>query len=202
MTIATYADLQTAVAGWLHRADLTSNIPDFVTLADNRISNDLRVRQMETTQASTIASGVISVPTNYIELRDAYISSTTPYSNLDRKNANWIYDHYPYRASTGLPVTIAREGSNFIFGPFPDSNYTVTLVYYNRFAALSASTNSIFTTYPGLWLFASLCEAAPFIKDDKRLALWEAKYKYLFELIQKESNDEEYSGSVLTMVAG
>lgn len=157
---------------------------------------------METTTASTIASGVIAVPANYIELKDAYISSLTPYVNLDRKNANWIYDKYPYRASSGTPYFIAREAGNFIFGPFPDSAYVVTLVYYNRFAPLSTAVNSVFTTYPGLWLFGALAEAAPFIKDDKRIGLWEQKYKYIFDLVQKESNDEEYSGSVLTMVAG
>src|SRR5690242_9930704 len=129
----TYSGLQASVADFLHRANLTSVIPDLITLADNRINNDLRHRAMETSTASTIASGVIAVPTNYIELKDAYISSTSPYVNLDRKTANWIYDKYPFRTSDSTPRFIAREGSNFIFGPYPDANYTVTLVYYNRF---------------------------------------------------------------------
>lgn len=202
MSIATYADLQTAVASWLHRSDLASNIPDFITLADNRINSDLRCRQMETSMASTIAAGVLAVPANYIELKDSYISSTMPYANLDRKTAEWIYEKYPYRVADNQPRFIGREGSNFIFGPFPDSNYIVTLVYYNRFAPLSSAVNSIFSAYPGLWLFAALCEAAPFLKNDNRVAMWEGKYKYLFNLIQKESDDEFLSGAVLAMVPG
>jgi hypothetical protein len=202
MSLQTYSDLTGAVASWLHRADLTTYIPDFITLADSRINNDLRHRAMETVQATTIAAGVISVPTNYIELKDAYISNVSPYVNLDRKTANWIYDKYPVRVATSTPKFMAREGTNFIFGPYPDSNYVITLSYYNRFAALSSSVNSVFTSYPGLWFYAALSEAEPFLKNDKRLGLWQAKYREIFELVQKEDADEYLSGAVPQVVAG
>lgn len=196
MALATYNDLLTQAANWLHRSDLTSNIPDFVTLAESKINKALRVRQMETTTASTIASGVIAVPSNYIGLKDAYISSTSPYGPLTRKTAEFIYDKYPYRVADKQPVYIGREGNNFIFGPYPDSNYTVTLVYYNRLAALSGTTNTVYTSYPGLWLFGTLAESAPFIKDDKRVQIWQLKFKELLEAVQDESDDEYYSGDV------
>jgi hypothetical protein len=150
---------------------------------------------METAQASTMASGVLAVPSNYIELKDAYISSTTPYVNLARKSAEWIYENYPYRIAHNTPSFIAREGSNFIFGPYPDTNYTVTLVYYNRLAALSSAVNTVFTTYPGLWLYGALLEAAPYLKDDKRIGIWEGKFAQLFTLVQKENDDEFLSGA-------
>jgi len=38
MSIATYSELQTAVADWMHRTDLTAKIPDFITLAESRIN--------------------------------------------------------------------------------------------------------------------------------------------------------------------
>ncbi len=201
MSLASYSDIQTAVANELHRSDLTTYIPDWITLAESRINKSLRVRAMETTQASTIAAGVIAIPTNYIELKDAYVSSTTPYVNLERKTANWIYDKYPSRSSDNTPKFIAREGGNFIFGPYPDSNYTVTLVYYNRLAALSTGTNSVFTSYPGIWLFGALCESAPWLKNDNRIPVWEQKFKELLAMVQDEDNDEYLSGSTMEMVA-
>lgn len=202
MALATYSDIQTAVANELHRADLTNYIPDWITLAESRINKVLRVRQMETTQASTIAAGVIAVPANYVALKDAYISSTTPYRSLERKTANWIYDSYPNRVADNTPAFIAREGSNFIFGPFPDSNYVVTLSYWNRLAALSTGVNSVFSAYPGLWLFGALCESAPWLKADSRIPVWEAKFKELLSMVQDEDDDEYLSGSVMRMVAG
>lgn len=44
----TYGGLQTAVGDWLARADLTSNIPDFITLFEAEANRTLRTHQMET----------------------------------------------------------------------------------------------------------------------------------------------------------
>lgn len=200
--ISTYADVQTAIASELHRSDLTSYIPDFIQRCESRINAKLRVRQMETTQASTIASGVIAVPTNYVELKHAYLSSTSPYQKLQRKTAEWIYDNYPYRSGEGEPRFIAREGSNFIFGPYASASYVVTLVYFNRLAPISSAVNSVFTAYPGLWLYGSLLEAEGFLKNDKRLPIWERRYQDLMMLIEKEDADEHLSGGVLSVTAG
>ena len=196
MALATYADLLTQTANFLHRSDLTANIPDFVVLAESKINKGLRIREMETTTASTMASGVIAVPANYVALKDAYLSSVSPYGNLTRKTAAYILAKYPYRVADKQPIYIGRQGSNFIFGPYPDSNYTVTLIYYNRLAALSSAVNTVFTAYPGLWLFGTLAESAPFIKDDKRVQLWQLKFKELLDAVQDESDDEYLSGDV------
>lgn len=202
MALDTYSNLQTAIANELARSDLNSYIPDWITLAESRINKNLRVRQMETSQASTIAAGVVAVPTNYVALKDAYISSTQPYQNLERKTANWVYDNYPNRVADSLPKFIAREGSNFIFGPYPASNYVVQLVYWNRLAPLSTATNSVFTAYPGLWFFGALCESAHRLKADARIPMWEARFKELLASVQDEDDDEFLSGSTMQMVAG
>ena len=201
MSLTTYAGIQQAIADELHRSDLSNFIPDFISLGESRINKNLRVRAMETVQASTITAGVIAVPANYVSLKDAYISSTTPYTNLERKTANWIYDNYPNRVADDIPKFLAREASNFIFGPFPASNYIVTLVYWNRLAALSTGTNSVFLAYPGLWLFGALCESAPWLKADSRIPVWEGKFKELLASVQDEDDDEYLSGSTMRMVA-
>jgi len=197
VSLSSYSDLLTAITSWTHRSDLSSYNADFISLGESRINSELRVRAMETTVASTISAGVIAVPSGYIEMKDFYISSTTPYKSLQRKTVNWIYDQYPTRASQGTPAFFAREGSNFIFGPFPDSTYTLTLLYYARLPALSSSVSTLFTNYPGLYLFAALAETAPFLKDDKRVGLWEAKYQELKQRAQDEDDDEDHSGSVM-----
>lgn len=201
MALSTYADVSTAIANELHRSDLTSYIPDFIRRAEAKI-NKLRIRQMETTTASTMSAGVIAVPSNYIELKDAYISSLVPYVNLDRKTSNWIYDKYPTRQADSVPRFIAREGTNFIFGPYPAANYVVTMVFYNRFAPLSDSTNALFSIYPGLWLYGALLEAEGFLKNDKRVPLWQEKFVELMKMAQDDDNDEYLSGAVPSVVAG
>ena len=204
MALVTYSDLTTSIGRWLHRtgdSNLTADIPDFVVLAEARMYGKLRVREMETTMSTVMASGVIAVPTNYVELKDAYITSTTPYGSLARKTAEWIYDTYPDRTATRQPVAIAREGSNFIFGAYPDSNYTVKFVYYNRIAALSGALNGLWTKYPGMWLYGSLLEAAPYLKNDSRMPVWQMKYDEQFASCRRESDSEYLSGGVLEITA-
>lgn len=202
MSISTYGELKTAVAGWLNRSDLTSIIPDLIRLGELRIYRDLRIRPMETALNSTISSGVIAVPSGYVELKYAYID-TTPVGKLQRKDSEWIYFNYPTRAADGQPKFIAREADNFIFGPYPDSTYTIKGIYYKRLDALSDSntTNWFTTNASDLLLWASLCEAAPYLENDERVGLWEKKYDITKSRVQREDDQEDFSGSPLAMTA-
>jgi hypothetical protein len=187
--------LKAEVAGWLHRPDLTAEIVGFIQLAQFRIYRDLRIRQMETALSASIASGVLAVPTGYIEMKYAYIDGS-PMRKLQRKDAEWIYHNYPTRSADAQPRFFAREADNFIFGPYPDSNYTVKGVYYKKLADLS-TTNWLTSDAPDLILFATLCEAAPWTGNEAKLATWEGRYNLAKERVQRQDIDEEFSGSPL-----
>ena len=193
MAITTYPQLQTACKNWLHRADLDANIPDFITLGETRIMRNVKSKDMETAFSDTIASGAIALPTGYIELKFAYLNTTPTYA-LKNMDARFIYDKYPYRSASGSPRYIAREGSTFIFGPYPDSTYTVKGVYYKNLGPVSSSAHALFTNNPDLYLFAALCEAEPFLKNDPRVQLWEAKYDQIKDDINGLRDRESYSG--------
>jgi hypothetical protein len=202
MTISTYAELETALARWLHRANLTAMIPDFIALAEARIYRELRVRCMETQLSAAIAAGVVAVPTGYIEMKHARVDGSSP-SPLTRKDDEWIYANYPTRSADGLPKFFAREADSFIFGPYPDSGYTVKGVYYKRLAALSDAnpTNWFTTDAPDALLYGALCEAAPYCVNDARIPVWEAKFGNVIEQIKREDKNETFSGSPLSMTA-
>ncbi len=200
MSIASYSELKTAVASWLNRSDLTATVPDLIRFGELRIYRDLRIRAMETALSASISSGVVAVPSGYVELKFAYLD-TTPVGKLQRKDAEWIYHNYPSRSAGEAPKFIAREADNFIFGPYPDSTYTVKGVYYKRLDALSDSntTNWFTTNAPDILLFAALCEAEPFLENDERVVLWERKYGQVKDRIQREDDQEEFSGSPMAM---
>lgn len=200
MSITTYAELQSAVSNWLHRSDLTSYTPDFITLAESEIFRRLRVADMENSFSSTMTtSGTIATPSGYLDLKHAYIDGT-PVQWLERKSAKWIYQNYPTRSAERKPSFIAREGSNFIFGPYPDSQYTVVGVYYKNLGPLSTTLHAVFTNNPDLYLYGSLLAAVPFLKDDKRVPLWQAKYEQTLQSAQQKDDKEYFSGSDLRMV--
>jgi hypothetical protein len=197
-TIEDYATLQGALVNWLHRDDLDSEIQGFIQLGENRIYRDLRVRQMETTFSSVIASGSIAVPTGYVEMKYAYVNGS-PMVKMQRKDAEWIYANYPTRSADGTPKFFAREAETLIFGPYPDSAYTVKGVYYKRLTSLSDAnpTNWLTSDVPDLILYASMCEAAQWLQEDDRVILWEKKYDQILQRVKRNDIDEEFSGSPL-----
>ena len=203
MSIENYPDLKTSVADWLSRDDLTTQITDFISFGELRIARDMRLQIMETALSETIASGVIGIPTNYIELKHAYIDRS-PTQWLERITSEKIYHKYPVRSAVGVPVYIAREGTSFIFGPFPDSTYDVRGIYYAKLPALSDSntTNWFIDNAPDLLLYASLLEAAVFIEDDENALKYGTLYVNRKKEIQDQDDQENYSGSVLRTWVG
>lgn len=199
MSITTNAQLETAVANWLHRADLTSIIPDLVMLGEKRIFREVRCRVMESALTGTTSSGLIAVPADYLAIKFAYITGT-PYSKLGRMSASQLYERWPLRTTTGKPVAIAREGANFIFGPFPGSDYTIGGIYYAKPVSIATSDNALFVANPDLYLFAALCEAAPYLKDDPRIPIWEAKLKQIMYQLANEDAEESGSGGGMTVM--
>lgn len=203
MSINTYSTLKTAIVSWLNitTADIASQIDDLVTLGETRIFRKARTRDMEVPLSSTIASGVIALPASYVALKFAYIDGT-PTQRLERRSAEWIYMQYPVRSSEGKPKYIAREGTNFIFGPYADSAYTVKGIYYKRLDVLSSSVNALFSSNPDLYLFACLAESEPIIGRDQRIALWESKFQSILAEVNGEDQAEDHSSGVLQMRIG
>jgi hypothetical protein len=202
MTIASYSDMQDLIARRLKRSNLTNYIPDYIRLAEARIYRELRVRAMETALSDTIAAGVIAVPSGYVELKHARIAGNSPVP-LQRKSDEWIYANYPTRSADGQPKFIAREASNFIFGPYPDSAYTVSGIFYKRLDALSDSNTSnwLITDAPDLLLFASLVEGFKDIRNDQEAEVHEGRYQQTKATVEVEDKNEGFGGSTLAVTA-
>lgn len=201
--ITSYSDLKASIASYLHRSDLTSMIPEFIADGETRIYNDLRVRAMEAAYSEAIASGTVALPSGFLEWKFLYVNGDSALK-LERKDAEWIYTNYPTRSASGKPKYFAREGETLIFGPYPDSAYTIKGRYYKRLAALSDSntTNWFITDAPDLLRSAALIEAAPYLMNDKRIAVWESKYQSTLSRLHSTERNEAFSGSQLRTTAG
>ena len=200
MAIATYSDLQTSIANWLKRSDLTSIIPDFITLAEARIARDLRLRkQVVKTSLSTVAgTQSVSLPSDFLEAENISLSNTTPPGALSVVTPEILDRKYPEAYVTGQPRVYTVLGDKVLFGPTPDAVYTVSLDYYQRWAALSATpTNWLLTNHPNVYLFAALAEGAPYLMEDDRAPLWEAKYQADVQKLQQMDDTALRSGSAM-----
>ena len=201
--ITSYSELKTSIAAFLHRNDLTSMIPEFISDGETKIYNDLRIKAMETAYTATIASGVVALPTGFLEWKNLYVN-TSPIQKLDRKSAEWIYQYYPNRTSQGTPKFFAQDGSNLIFAPYPNSTFEIKGVYYKRLDSLSDSNTSnwFILNAPEILRYAALCEAAPYCRDLAAVQVWEQKYEAIKQRLKNTERREAFSGSVLTMTAG
>lgn len=194
--ITSYATLQTSIAAFLHRTDLTSIIPELIFDAETRIYNDLRIKAMEASFSGTTSSGTIALPTGFLEWKWLYVDNASR-QKLERRDYEWIVTNY--QSAIGPPKFFDRVGEYLKFGPEPESDSPLVGVYYKRLDALSDSntTNWFITNAPDLLRNAALCEAAPYLGDDARIQVWEGKYEAIKSRIERTDKREAFSGSVL-----
>ncbi len=172
MSITTYSELVTAIQAWLmDRTDLASYAPDFITLAENVLNygmgddfQPLRVRDMETVVSLVSATGVATIPTDYLQYRRLVPASGNryPIKYTSPDGADVLYP----TGQAGLPCHFTIIGSSLY--TYPKTSDNVELTYYAKIPALTVSntTNWLLTKAPGIYLRASLMQAAEFIKDD------------------------------------
>jgi hypothetical protein len=201
MSFATYSDLQTSIAGYLARSDLTTQIPDFITFAENRLRRELRIRQMlkSVTTATVSGDSTVELPSDFLQVRD-FVVLTNPITPLSYSSPSALSNDL--RASeVGVPKSYTILANDFLVSPIPDGVYTARLLYYAAPAYLSSSnaSNVFLTTAPDALLYASLLEAEPYLMNDARINTWGSMYDRAITTLAKSDQEGQYSGVPLAM---
>lgn len=180
MSFNTYSDLQSQIANWLSRDDLTNYIPDFIRLFECFAMRKLKVRLQETTTTLTPSSGVATVPSDYLGHRRVTWTGS-PIHELTYV-APPIYAGY-LETGNGTPTVYTIEGSNLRVAPSDDTALTFT--YVQRTTAVESSLNWLYTNHFDAYLFGSLCEANAFNKQVDAAGLWKARRDEAFDEISR-----------------
>ena len=194
----TYAGLQASIAGLLHRTDMASQIVDCIVLAEAPIARDLRIRSQVTSATLSTVAGTqaVAMPTGWLEFENVGLG--LPATNLVYVNIEYLDTKYPENYFAGKPAVYSIEGANLLLGPTPDDVYPITALYYKKYDPLSVTpTNYLLANHPSIYLFAALAEASVYTMDDKRVALYEAKYQKELKDVQDKDDQGQFSGSVL-----
>jgi len=201
MALATYSDLKTTVANYLGRSDLTTQIPDFITLAELRLSRDIRTRRMLKTATATMTANdsTVGLPSDFIGIRDIFIDGTPRYTINYLSPSTFSRD--ARTATSGLPTFYTLRSNEFEFAPKPDSAYTLQMLYYFKPSALSDSntTNEFLANYPDALLYGTLLEAEPYLYNDNRTVVWANLYNQSINSINSSDEESEYAGVPLVM---
>lgn len=177
MAITSYADLQTSIANFLARDDLTAQIPNFIQLAEARINRELETREQEKRVQATLVSGdeYIALPTDLREVREVKLN-TSPLTVLSYASPTGLDTQYSSNGQ-GKPQGYSIVGKEMKVRPVPDSSYTMEIIYIGNVDALSAvSTPTLFIRSPDLYLYGALTEAYVYLLDEQRAAQYDEKF--------------------------
>lgn len=193
MAISNYSDLQSTVANYLHRGDLTGQIPDFISLAEARLNRKLRLRAMENTSTDITTGQTISLPSGFLEMKRLQIVVGGATTSLTYVSPELV------GTNQGQPNSYSLIGDSIYLVPY-GAGYTYVLTYYKRFDVLSSGVNWLITNAPDAYLYGTLVEAATYIKDDAAAAKWGELLRMSIEDLYKADRDDRY-GMALQVVA-
>jgi hypothetical protein len=130
---------------------------------DNPLRSDpLRIVEMETVDTAFALHETVAQPPAFVELFSVLLNS--PVRLLEIVSQRTL-DAYGAQSLGGV-TKIAISGTNFRVKDDP-AGATATLRYYQKLATpTGAAVNAILTSYPDVYLFGCLIEAAVFTQDE------------------------------------
>lgn len=197
MAIQTYDDLKAAVGRWLKRTNLGDAPEDFITLAEAKLNRRLKVRQMRSVLQLTPTSPYVSLPGDYRSaIRVMY--GNTPLRFLSEQMAD------PSMNLGGDFNRYTLIGDKIWILTQVDGKSILTLHYYQQIEPLSDTNTSnwLLEDGPDIYLYASLLEAEPYIKNDQRIPVWQSALEVALRDIGALDDEGQHSGSDMTMEAG
>ena len=194
MALANFTDLKASVADFLNRSDLTTVIPDFITMCEAGFNRELRVREMSVRTQAPIDSQYVKLPDDFLGMRNIDLM-TDPVTPLSYKNLQNL-DIHRRADATGKPLYYSITQNNIEFAPSPDAEYTLEIVYYQKVPALSANTtNWLLDNHPDAYLYGTLMHSAPYLQADERIGVWAGKYQQVINQITTSDENAKFSGS-------
>lgn len=167
MALATYGDLKSSVASWLNRSDLTTQIVDFIAIAEQRIRQDVRVRAMEASATGSLSATTLAFPTRLAEIKRVVLNGYQ-LDYLPPESFSVVADtdtsHY---TTKGEVIHFQKASGDYIveylqwFAPFSDN----------------ADTNWLLTNHPAVYLYAALAEAAVWLRDRQDIEIFATRYQ-------------------------
>ncbi len=134
------------------------------------------------TRFRLIEPGQVPLPTRFVAQKRLYIPGD-PNKPLEYLPP---FEFHSRRLSTetGTPSHFTIENEYIRFGPIPDADHIVKILWWQRFAALSGSaTNWLLTNHPGAYLYGSMLELSNFLEDDEGVVKYGKLYQDIVDRI-------------------
>ena len=202
----TYANLITSIGEYLHRTDVATAAPEWITDAETVMNygdgdeiKGLRTAAQETITTLTCTAGTqtVALPSDYLDMRKLYLNyggvriemvqiPVLPMTQDERSNVN------------AVPWGFIITGSNLYLVTIPNSNYTLTLDYYAKIGPLAtSSTNWLLTMAPDVYRSGAITMGAAWLGASFDPAPWFRRFKAAMGLVA--ASDSDRRGGITTM---
>ena len=208
-TITTYTTLQDAVIEYAGRdqdATFTARVPTFIQMFEAKMNRKLFAPQMEQRSTSTVDTSsdepeFISLPSDFQTMRTVRLSGVTGKPRLSFMSQTQLEDYrYSIDNVSDQPVYFAIVGSEIELAPTPGEDYELEMIYRKNIPALASnSTNWLLTLAPDLYLYGSLMEAEPYLKNDPRVALWASGFSNALDDLHSLGNRQSFDSGPSTI---
>ena len=195
-TITNYTTLQSTIADYLNRADLTAQIPTFIQLAEADFNTRLRTREMIVRAEAQSSNEFVQLPADWLEAINLHIvDGEQPLRFVTLDEADYINKQQIF---TNVAAYSLMKGEIELI-PAPGADIDIEMIYYGKITPLSAevATNWLLTKAPDVYLYGSLMHAQPFLMDDQRMPIFASLYNSRIEALNEESMKSTHSGSPL-----
>lgn len=196
MAFTTYTELKAAIATRLHRTDLTTNIVDYITIAEKRLNRLLKLTNSETeaTLTATPSSRSLTLPSGFGSPIALYLTTYLPRSELVYR----LPTQMQVFSSNGPSTYWTIDGATISTDTPADLAYTYTLRYAAEYDLAATSTNAQLTDYPDTYFYGALIEAANDLQDDAMAQRYERRF---IQAVQETLDDTNSKRSLTTLIS-
>ena len=195
-----YTELKAFIADFLARDDLTTQIPTFVSLAEQRMSSELQIALLEATAQIAVSANASTadLPTDLRSIREvAMIDADNDRTVLEYVTpSQWnTRDQDANQTKTEFYTVVANQ---IKLMATPSAAITLEITYNGGVAALSdaAPTNTMLTRHGDAYLHGSLKQAFDFLQDEQRSIYHDAQFTRCLAEIDRDSDKQRFGNDL------
>lgn len=188
--VTTYATLQTAVAGMLHRVGdtaITDNAPLFIQLCEADLNDRLLLKNMESDESLTL-----TLSANFVALPSGFISPIEFWLVVDSERVKlpWVLpQQLPYHTDATQPRFCAIDGANIRFDCPADEAYSAKLRCVKASnLSVTTTSNYLLLKRPDVYLYGALKQAALYSNNDEGAMKWGSLYETAIKGLKAAEN--------------
>lgn len=194
--ISTYGELKAEIAKYMHRTDLTDQMPIFVHSAISKINRKCRATEMEKRATITVTSQPLALPTDFLELRLLYKDDNEPMTFL-------TVDQMRFDDELSKENAYTIYGNQLEVSPDIEDSTQLEAIYYASipFFTNDTETHDLLVINPMLFLYGAVFDASLYVHDDERIGFFESKFNNEVVMINNQAEMARHSGTPLQIRA-